>query len=52
MKTNDCEVMMVAELETQDAIEFLTVCKRSGKSVSEMMTDLIKNFLEKGDITK
>ena len=49
MKANNSDVMMVAELDTDDAISFLLSCKSSGKSVSEMLTEMVKNFLDKGD---
>ena len=49
MKANNSDVMMVAELDTDDAISFLLSCKSSGKSVSEMLTEIVKNFLDKGD---
>lgn len=49
MQENNSDVMMVAELDTDVAIMFLSECKNSGKSVSEMMTEIVKNFLARGD---
>lgn len=46
---SDDTVLLMCELDTCEAIDFLSKCKDEGVSVSEKMTQLIKKFLPQGD---
>lgn len=48
MPSND-KVLLMCEMEQTDAIDFLKMCEDEGVSFSEKITQLIQNFLPKGD---
>lgn len=41
--------LLVAEVTNDELIRFVEMCKSEEKSVSEKMSELIQNFLSKGD---
>lgn len=48
MPSND-SVLLMCELDTCEAIDFLSQCEAEGVSVSEKLKQLIQNFLPQGD---
>lgn len=43
------KVLLLCEMEQKEAIEFLNRCELEGVSFSEKITELIQNFLPRGD---
>ena len=48
MPNND-SVLLICELDTCEAIDFLSKCEDEGVSVSEKIKPLVQNFLPQGD---
>lgn len=43
------KVLIMCEFEHDEAIAFLSKCKKEGMTFSEKVTQLIKIFLQRGD---
>lgn len=43
------KVLIMCEVEQDEAIAFLSKCKNEGVTFSEKVAQLIKNFLPRGD---
>lgn len=46
---NEETVLLFCEMEQKEVIEFLELCDSEGVSSSEKVTQIIENFLPRGD---